>query len=78
MLVRPLSQCTVGIRNPTIRKPDSFENRTKKRPVFEWLTIRKPDGHSKTGRFVSGFRMAFKNRMFYHSKTRRFCPVFEW
>ena len=58
------SYCTVGIWNPTIRKPETFENRTFQRSVFELSGFQMvgtsidiygsysygPD-HSKTGQF---------------------------
>ena len=84
---------TVGIRNPTIWKPDPFENRTFWRSDFEWKkwqngchfvkSIRKPN-HSKTGLRstiqnpgTSGFRIP---TVFKWSKCARLSngPDFEW
>ena len=33
----------VGIRIPNIQKPETFENQTFSCPIFEWLSVRKPD-----------------------------------
>ena len=37
----PASANTVGIRNLTIQKPETFENRTFLYPAFEWSIIQK-------------------------------------
>ena len=50
---------TVEIQNLTIRRPETFENRTFLYPVFEWSTIRKPI-------FSFCFQMTFKSQKFFH------------
>ena len=55
-----LASYTVGIRNPTIRKPDSFENRTFWRSVFKWSR-----DYSKTGHLCSVFEWNHYPRPFY-------------